>query len=207
MGRQMNKMKTILYGMANRPYIPEYLTGKKQRFILHISDTPVEIYRFIYRVIEAVRPVDIIHTGDAADNYKIEFQDYYRENYREAVTDFFKTMNSISGANIHMTMGNHDDEAILRDILPDQPLKDRFLQLHGKPFYIMHEMDDPPAQPGFYCFGHKFEPVHEENENYTLLNGILNINVIDIHDWHVYHLEYPPGTNGYRKMTNGRIRL
>ncbi|MDW7676261.1 MAG: metallophosphoesterase [Bacillota bacterium] len=200
-------MKTVLYGLANRPFIPEELRGSKRRLILHISDTPSDIYPFLYQVVEQLNPLDLIHTGDLADNYKIEFQKFHLSHYQRAVSSFVHHLQEISEARLHIVLGNHDDPDTLAAILPGFPMQARCIELNGRLFYVMHKLDKLPQKPGYYCFGHRFEPANEETRKYVLLNGLLNLNVIDVDTWQVFHLEYPVGTNGYRKMTKGRIGL
>jgi predicted phosphodiesterase len=207
MGQYADKMKSVLYGLANRPYIPDELRTFNRRLILHISDTPADIYPFLYHVIEQLKPLDIIHTGDLADNYKIEFQKFYLSHYQQAVFSFVHHLQAICEARLHIVQGNHDDPDTLAAIFPGEPMGARSIKLYGRLFYLMHVMEKKPQNPGYYCFGHKFDPANEETPSYVLLNGLLNLNVIDVDTWQIYHLEYPAGTNGYRKMTKGRIGL
>ena len=206
MGKHTEKFQTILHGLVDRPYIPAGLRLPR-RLILHISDTPMEIYPFLFQVIQRLQPVDIIHTGDLADKYKIEFQKYHLADYQHSVSIFLRRLKKISGASLHITLGNHDDQDTLATLLPGKPMEARTVYLHGKAFHLMHTLEQMPKEPGYYCFGHKFKPPHEISDRIVLLNGILHMNVIDIDNWQVFHLEYPMGTNKFRKMTRGRIGL
>lgn len=201
-----NRIKAMGYAVANRPFIPDALMASR-RVILHISDTPTEIYPFLYRVIEKLKPVEIIHTGDIADNYKIEQQNFHLPHYQKAVSEFLQHVRIISNAGVHIAMGNHDDLETLKVVCPGERFDDRMVELYGKKFYLMHAMEEDPVKEGYYCFGHKFEPLTEVGEARVLLNGLLSINVIEVDDWTVHHLAYPLGTNAYRKMTSGRIKL
>jgi len=104
-------------------------------------------------------------------------------------------------------MGNHDDLKTLKVLRPGERFDSRTVELYGKKFRLMHEMKGEPEEEGFYCFGHKFEPSTITDHPWVLLNGLLKINVIDVDEWTVHHVEYPLGTNGYRKMTNSRMKL
>ena len=201
-----HKIKAMGYAVANRPFIPEVLLIPRP-LILHISDTPREIYPFLYRVIQKLQPIEIIHTGDMADNYKIEFQDFHLFHYQQAVSGFLKQVRMISNAGIHITMGNHDDLETLNVLCPGERLDDRVVELYGKKFFLLHNLEEEPVEEGYYCFGHKFEPVTDVSGPCKLLNGILSINVIDVDDWTVHHINYPLGTDAFRKMTGGRIKL
>jgi predicted phosphodiesterase len=207
MAINFDKYKTVVYGFANRPYIPETLRSVNSPLILHISDTPVEIYRFLYRVIEQLRPAVILHTGDVADNFKIEFQKNHLVHYQRSVLPFLKRLHTINGAKVYVVQGNHDETDILLKAMPGSRFDDRTVMLFGRKFHLMHIMDQAPVDPGFYCFGHRFEPHSQDIGDHVLLNGLNNINVIDTESWQIYHLGYPVGTNGYRKMSGGRMGL
>lgn len=201
-----HKIKALGYAVANRPFIPDTLLTSR-RLILHISDTPTEIYPFLYRVIERLKPIEIIHTGDMADNYKIEKQDFHLPHYQQAVFGFLQQIRKLSKAGIHIVRGNHDDIATLKALCPGERFDDRMIKLYGKKFFLMHTLEEDPVEEGYYCFGHKFEPLTEVGDDRVILNGLLAINVIDVDRWTVHHVAYPVGINAYRKMTNGRIKL
>lgn len=59
----------------------------------------------------------------------------------------------------------------------------------------------------FSLYGHSFAPRHYIEENTLGLNGILNINVIDLSSGEIYHLDYPIGTNRARLMELRRVSL
>ena len=48
------------------------LNDIKGPVLLHISDTPSEIYPYIFKIIDILKPQYIFHTGDLADNVKLE---------------------------------------------------------------------------------------------------------------------------------------
>jgi hypothetical protein len=62
-----------LMGKFTSIHRPEdLLNDVKGPVLLHISDTPSEIYPFIFKIIDVLKPKYIIHTGDLADNVKLE---------------------------------------------------------------------------------------------------------------------------------------
>lgn len=67
--RVMKWMKLLL----NKPYIPAELADTKGPLLLHISDTPQEIYPYIIKFVQMLQPSYIVHTGDLVDNIKLGF--------------------------------------------------------------------------------------------------------------------------------------
>lgn len=201
-----HKMKAMGYAVANRPFFPAPLLTPRP-LILHISDTPREIYPYLYRVIQKLQPIEIIHTGDMADNYKIELQDFHLPHYQQAVSGFLQHVKKICNAGIHIAMGNHDDLETLKALCPGKRFDDRMVELYGKNFFLLHNLEEEPVEEGYYCFGHNFKPATDVEGPCKLLNGLLTINVIDVGDWTVHHINYPLGTDAFRKMTSGRIKL
>ncbi|SDY79660.1 metallophosphoesterase [Tindallia californiensis] len=208
MGKFVSESKAFICGLAHQPYVPGALRRSEGPFILHISDTPVQIYEFVFKVIKAIKPAVIIHTGDLADNYKIENRKEQIPHYKRAVKYFMETLKiAAEEAEIIVTLGNHDLENIIGEcekisVDPEQPVV-----LFNKKFFLHHEMCIEGKEKGYYCFGHQYEPEHQTINGVVYLNGLLNINVIDVNKWETYHLKYPIGTNEYRKMTHRRTGL
>lgn len=200
MGIYANKYKSAMYSLFDRAFVPPGLAAARGPLVLHISDTPTEIYPFLYQLASLIKPVHILHTGDVADNYKIEKQKSQLSQYQQAAGVFLKKLAEISGAQLHVTPGNHDDLETLKQLFPGETLKDRTIQLYGNLFHLRHHPENLGDKPGYYCFGHQFQPPNGADGDRVFLNGLLNIHVIDVATWQVYHLEYPPGTNKFRKM-------
>ncbi|SMP66428.1 metallophosphoesterase [Anoxynatronum buryatiense] len=200
MGIYANRFKSAMYSLFDRAFIPPELAATRGPLILHMSDTPAEIYPFLYQLVTLIKPAHILHTGDVADNYKIEKQNSQLSQYQQSVVPFLNQLVKISGAQLHVSPGNHDDLPTLMKLFPGEALKDRTIQLYGKRFHLMHILENQREEPGYYCFGHQFQPASREEDTRILLNGLLHIHVIDVETWQVYHLEYPPGTNKFRKM-------
>ena len=82
--------------LFNYPHISEKLLNDiKGPILLHISDTPDDIYNYIFRLINILKPQFVIHTGDLADNIKlgnninfdIDLKCMYTENEKEMILD------------------------------------------------------------------------------------------------------------------------
>ncbi|RQD72585.1 MAG: hypothetical protein D5S00_00515 [Tindallia sp. MSAO_Bac2] len=203
-----SKSKAFIWGLFNQPYIPEGLAKSEGPLIMHISDTPVQIYQFIYKLAARLKPAVIIHTGDLADNHKIENQTEQIAHYEIAAKRFINGITKAApSADLYIVAGNHDLIDAIRDFSPQPDNEEQEIELYQRKFFLRHELDIEQDKKGYYCFGHKFEPSHRETEGTVYLNGLLNINIIDAQNWKIYHLEYPYGTNEYRKMTYRRTGL
>lgn len=208
MRKSANRGKAFVWGLFHRPYIPPVLLKSKGPRILHISDTPTQIYPFIYKIIERLNPAVIIHTGDLADNYKIQYCKQHIREYKESAVSFLNTIKRLApAAHLVVVAGNHDQSEVIRQVCTVTNEGDIPLNLYGRDFYFSHSLEESPKKRGYYCFGHEYEPSHEEDEHVVMLNGILNINVIDVDTWRIFHLEYPYGTNEYRKMSHSKTGL
>ncbi|HHI00115.1 MAG TPA: metallophosphoesterase, partial [Thermococcus litoralis] len=63
-------MRLNLPSFLRKRSLPKELLESGEAKIMHISDTPDNIYPFILNLIEKSRPDYIIHTGDLVDNIK-----------------------------------------------------------------------------------------------------------------------------------------
>ncbi len=62
----------LLFHFLERPLLPRSLRRTGEPSLLHVSDIPSDYYRFIYRLIEKLEPAYLVHTGDLADEVKLE---------------------------------------------------------------------------------------------------------------------------------------
>ena len=185
------------------------LDSIKGPIILHISDTPIDIYGYIYRIIDILKPQYIIHTGDMADNIKLEIYKSQIDCYLSGVKRFIERIEKNDFAKIYYALGNHDDPEIVTNLMKKGIiLEDDIVMIEGYKLLINHYYKETAYNDiDFHLYGHSFEPAHF-NKNGTIgLNGLININIIDLSNKGVFHLEYPNGTNTSRKMKLRRIGL
>src|SRR5699024_3162657 len=93
-----------------RPYITqELLDSIKGPILLHIRDTPVQVYNYIFRLIDIVKPDFIIHTGDMADNIKLEMNRNRIDCYSKGATKLIDGLEKNTTSEIYYVLGNHDN--------------------------------------------------------------------------------------------------
>lgn len=201
-------MKTVeniysgFLSLFNYPYIPkELLKELKGPILLHISDTPVGIYSYIFKLIDILNPEFIIHTGDMVDNIKLE---YYRNKigrYHCEVAKLIEGLEKHEQSQIYYILGNHDDyETVNKLTKKGIVLQDGILTINDCKIAVSHYYKEYSCKVDFNLYGHCFEPMHYKNDETIGLNGVLNINIIDLSTKEIFHLDYPVGTNRLRLM-------
>lgn len=191
-----------LLSLFNYPYISEELLKEiKGPLLLHISDTPVDIYPYIFRIIQIIKPQYIIHTGDMADNIKLEKNKNKINYYYKDVEKLIEGLEKNEFSKAYYFLGNHDDHDTVHQLTKSGIiLEEGLLTIEKCKFAVGHYHKEYSQDVDFNLYGHSFAP-HHYNKNGTIgLNGLLNINIIDLSNKGVYHLDYPVGTNKSRSM-------
>jgi len=199
-----------LLTLFNYPYISEELLKdlKGRPVLLHISDTPVDIYNYIFRIINILKPEFIIHTGDLADDIKLEIYKNRIDRYHTGVTKLIKGLEKNEHSKVYYVLGNHDDyETVNQLVKRGIILEEGPLTIGDCILAVGHYHKEYSDKVDFNLYGHSFEPRHYKTNETIGLNGLLNINIIDLSTKEVFHLEYPIGTNSLRCMGLKRIGL
>ncbi len=193
----------------NYPYISkELLKDLKGPVLLHISDTPVDIYRYIFKVIDILEPQYIIHTGDMADNIKLGIHKDRIDSYHKGVKKLIEGLEKNEYSKIYYVLGNHDDyETVSRLAKRGIILEEGILTIDDCSFTVGHYYKEDSYEADFNLYGHSLEPGHFKKNETVGLNGLLNINIIDLSTKKVFHLIYPADTNKSRGMELKRIGL
>lgn len=170
--------------------------------ILHTSDTPRQIYGWLRSTIQLTEPAYIVHTGDIADDIKLEnARQRLIRAYEEAVKAFSRMLGEYINK-LYIVVGNHDDEEILKKYLPHATIINRpsCLEIGGYKLFLSHEPTTIPSSDcDFIMFGHK--PCLPDKGDFYL-NGLLNIHII-VNNGKCLKISYPKGTNKYRKLRWG----
>lgn len=198
-----------LLSLFNYPYISEELLKEiKGPILLHISDTPVDTYPYIFRIIKTLKPQFIIHTGDMADNIKLEIYKNRIDCYHKGVTKLIDGLEKNLDSKIYYILGNHDDyETVSQLTKRGVILEEGLLTIEDCRLAVGHYHKEYSFKVDFNLYGHSFVPRHYKKEGTIGLNGLLNINIIDLSTKGVFHLNYPVGTNRLRGMELKRIGI
>ncbi|WP_456394603.1 metallophosphoesterase family protein [Thermococcus sp.] len=191
-------MRLKLPSFFRRKKLPEALISSGERKIMHISDTPDNIYPFILNLIEKVRPDYTIHTGDLADNFKIERRPELKPKYADSVRRLLHILENAE-CEVYIVPGNEDDVEILRGLVGRSHIiaPGSIIEIEGLKLAVGHSYRDVIAvkNADFKLYGHNFRLIQGG------LNGVLNINFILLPSKRIIKIQYPHGTNferGYR---------
>lgn len=209
---KMKLIKNIYSGflsLFNYPYIPkELLENLKGPILLHISDTPADIYSYIFRIIDILKPQFIVHTGDLVDNIKLEKHKDKLVQYHQEVARLIEGLEKNEKAEIYYVLGNHDEyETVSKLIKRGTVLEEGLINIEDCSITVGHYYKEYANKVDFNLYGHSFEPRHHNNKDTIALNGVLNINIIDLSSKKIFHLDYPIGTNRSRLMELRRLSL
>ncbi|MBP2027171.1 putative phosphodiesterase [Acetoanaerobium pronyense] len=201
------KIKKWMCFLLNIPYIPQNLKRMSGPILIHISDTPQESYGYILRLIRKLRPNWVIHTGDLADDLKIEADPEKIPQYSAALWKLIPKLEKSLKGDILYVMGNHDKEEIVEEIKRKGNISKGSIKIHGKKFYISHYVKEDMKEADYILYGHNLKvPSHIEGKS-MYLNGIEGINIINLKTGECYTLPYPLGTNRFRKIDQHGLRL
>jgi len=205
----INYIYNRFLSIFNYPYIPkEILRDLNGPVLLHISDTPADIYKYIFRIIDILKPQFIIHTGDLADNIKLEKYRDKISDYNVEVAKLIEGLEKYEDAQIYYVLGNHDEYDIVKRLTKRGTiLEEGLITIGDCNFLVGHYFKECTGKIDFNLYGHSFSPRHYMDEDTIGLNGVLNINIIDLSSRKIFHLDYPIGTNRSRLMEFRRISL
>ncbi|NLY76485.1 MAG: metallophosphoesterase [Tissierellia bacterium] len=208
----MKKIENIYSGFLsifNYPYIPKELLKRiKGPILLHISDTPIGIYDYIFRIIDIIKPQFIVHTGDLVDNIKLANYTNKIDLYNKGVARLIEGLEKNKQVKIYYTLGNHDNyETVSKLNRKGIILQEGIITIENYKFAINHYYKEHTCDVDFNLYGHSFVPGHYKNNETINLNGVLNINIIDLSTKEIFHLDYPIGTNRLRLMEFRRIHF
>jgi predicted phosphodiesterase len=201
-GRSFDRMMDKLLVRAG--WIPEMMDGTGK--ILHISDTPTCMYGYLARLLRRVNPSAVVHTGDIADDIKLEIYPGEAERYRAAARRMMDILLA-PHRKVVVALGNHDK----RELLPPLPSRcvicDNVTDiiLCGGKFRISHYFEQVSREPAKYnLYGHSMEQTSffDDEERY-FFNGLEKMRLIEP-GANIQALRYPSGANAARIARTSR---
>ena len=202
-------VKEHLCGLFNIPYVPEEILGSPRPRVLHISDTPSNVYPFIFRLIQILKPEYLIHTGDFIDEIKLENRPGQITEYRPKLKTYLTQLESLPVGTIYLVPGNHDHVETVVEYARRSTVLTEYsrLKIHNNYFFVSHYYQEAEVDADFFLFGHSLTPDHSRKDSTILLNGIPAIHIISLPTKQVYSLRYPSGTDSARKLLLPKIGL
>ena len=152
--------------------------------ILHISDTETGSYPFVEKLIAAVKPALILHTGDMADEWKAGRLPEHVAGYKKHVVTLLDILKR-SDAEVWLVPGNNELPNYLRvhcdfPILPQNALK----IYRGISMRLSHWPIENEQEAAFAIYGHNFSsdpnhPLDNPKKGVIYLNGVYEWTAID----------------------------
>ncbi len=187
--------------------LPEDAASWQGVKILHLSDTPTEIYGSLEKMLRCFKPDYVIHTGDLADEIKMgdEIEQCWR--YQKQVRDFFLWLDQCTDK-LFISPGNHDSIDMLQSIVKEERLNVEIVnwetpvEIEGNVFICDHYLENVIKKypvGDWYLYGHNYDCPENEYDINRFLNGVAAVNILLLPGVKVYRLPYPRGTDYYRK--------
>ncbi len=197
----MPTFNDIILSILGRSNIKHAKNNSGNPRILHISDTPTQFYPELKRIIKAVDPEYIIHTGDFADNLKIGLYKSSQYKYKVQVKKLFDILRLSNAKEIVLTLGNHDAYDFIREHVEGMTVfeKPAVIELEGKTIALSHYSTDlENVVADIRLFGHDTKCIEDDIACEMDLNGIMAMSLIDLGTLDVSKIDYPIGTDNAR---------
>jgi len=160
--------------------IPEEIQTAASGKLLHIGDTHSAHYPYIQKLIDAVKPNIIIHTGDFADEVKVGRSFGVLDEYTENVARLAEILKNSGAEKIYAVPGNNDVWEVLEAQMPFAELvrPNTVVEIGGISCALGHSCleTNAPAEWSFYGHGITGETWSPEQNNTQ--HGICRFNVI-----------------------------
>ncbi len=194
-------IKFFFSQLTGRLYVPAEVMNTGEKKVLHLSDTPTSLYSAIFHLVASIKPDIIIHTGDLADDIKLQHNPGSRHVYERMVGQFISSLEESTAEKIYIVPGNHDDVGIIKRCAKFSQLltEGDTVLINNLAFGLAHYMKRLPKNAQYNLYGHNFRRP-EEKEGKIYLNGICNINLLLLPSGRVVKIPYPWGTNRERGM-------
>ena len=191
--------------LLDRFYVLDEIRKKDEIKVLHISDTPANIYSFIFSAIDRLKPDYIIHTGDLVDNVKLG-SGASLTSYKKGLNDFLKRFGEIEWAEKYIVPGNHDDLKVIEEMAEEGICvykEGTTIDIKGIKIGLAHYKEKLPDNAAINLYGHDKTVV--KNSKNLYLNGLLDVNIIILPKKEVHKLSYPLQTDNGRQYK--RLKL
>ena len=194
----MHFLKKEWYYLRGKIYLEKDAFPKLGTRILHISDKPSQFYPELGKLIKRLEPDYIIHTGDLADNIKLEHSKVSLARYHREVKRLKNLLSGDQIKGVYIALGNHDDSKFIFTHFSDFKITDSFetLEMSGLKIVFSHYIDQLlDVNADIFLYGHDLD--YEKRPD-KYLNGLNAINVIDLNPFQVHRINYPLGVDHAR---------
>ncbi len=159
-------------------------------WILHVSDTPASFYRPLKQLLLLLNPRAIIHTGDLADEVKIDLSPEDLPLYRRRIQALGAFLDS---PHTYIVLGNHDNLKEATRAFPQSTLfaQSGVISLEGVSFALSHQGTGLPRERAdYYLYGHDDTPPPEDVSG-ICRNGLQKIGCCNLRTQEWRFFDYP----------------
>ena len=165
------------------------------------------MYGYLARLLRRVNPSVVVHTGDLADDIKLEIYPGEAERYHAAAKRIIDIL-AAPRRKVILALGNHDK----RELLPSLPSRcvicDNVLDitLCGRRYRVSHYFERILERPARYnLFGHSLEhSSFSDDDERHFFNGMEKMSLIS-QDGSTTVFNYPKYTNDARLVRGRRV--
>lgn len=199
----MSKFQRIIKQLTGGIYVPDEALSLKGKTLLHISDTPHMIFSSLKKLIEQLKPDYIIHTGDMVDNIKLELFPYKIDEYKRSLLKLNRSLSVYKDAQLIIALGNHDDTKLVKSTFREATVYANvsIIDVEGRSIEIAHyppNFESKTDLADISLFGHDLSVRSHTLGDVLILNGIENINLIELNTLKAITMNYPSGTDDSR---------
>lgn len=197
-----DNFKSFINRLTGRFHVPPGLLHSGETRVMHISDTPRTVYPAVEALLHALKPDVLIHTGDLADDIKLELDPGYIGDYTRAVIPFLEMLENSPVREIYVVPGNHDSFELIdrRTTRTRLVAEGEVVSIKGVSLGLAHNANRLPSVSRYNLFGHNYSRGPEGTS--VNLNGLENVNIILCPSGRVVKISYPIAINYDRKMNN-----
>jgi 3',5'-cyclic AMP phosphodiesterase CpdA len=200
-------MKHFIYSLLEKFIIPKSIVQNPSQKIIHMTDTPSDIYPELDRLVTLTSPNLVIHTGDIVDDIKLELYPNRLDLYEKKLIRLNHLLSKHPNTQFIFVLGNHDHfEAVKKhltcaQIYPESGTIDTFFGF----FSFAHKFEDLPDIPSdYYLFGHSYASITPNLNPEKYINGLKHISIFIESPHEIVNVHYPPSTDAMRQNRRRR---
>ena len=135
--------------------LPERVLNRNEEKILHIGDIPEWGYPYIKRMIRAIKPDVLVHTGDLVDNFKAGRLEEHIPKYKKRVPGIIRFMEK-HAKEVYIVPGNNDIPDYVQSLVTKSKVipANTVVEIKGISCLLCHWVAKIDGEAEFYLYGH-----------------------------------------------------
>ena len=178
--------------------LPEWLKDVKGPVLLHIGDTPSQYYPYFFKLIEAVKPDILLHTGDLSDEVKVGRIVGTVHEYLVKSRVLIEKMRQAGARRLIIVPGNNDLPDEIARMAPDAEIYpvNTLLTIDGIPCRVGHQVFRMTFDTAWSFYGHgptrdDWRPRDNRPGEPCRFNATFGSFVCCLSEGKFFHIPYP----------------